>query len=170
MNYGLTLGASYKGFDINVLFQGAALFSARYDHAYTTMFWQEANLPAYFMDRWHKADPFNPDSEWISGKWPAMRTVDQAGLLYNDSDAWRVDCSYLRLKNVSIGYTIPRRFIQKAGLDNLRIFFDASNVYTWCKEFAKMFDPEKVSRAGDYDAGWNYPLMKTYNLGFNISF
>ena len=170
MNYGLTLGASYKGFDINVLFQGAALFSARYDHAYTTMFWQEANLPAYFMDRWHKADPFNPDSEWISGKWPAMRTVDQAGLLYNDSDAWRVDCSYLRLKNVSIGYTIPRRFIQKAGLDNLRIFFDASNVYTWCKEFAKMFDPEKVSRAGDYDAGWNYPLMRTYNLGFNISF
>jgi TonB-linked SusC/RagA family outer membrane protein len=168
MNYGLTLGASWKGFDVSVLFQGAALFSIRLTHAYTTMFWQEANVPAYFMDRWHKEDPYDSNSSWIPGKWPAMRTTDQVGALYEDSNGWRRDCSYVRLKNVGIGYTFSRRYSQKIGLDNLRLFADVNNVYTWADSFIKPFDPEKVG--GTYDTGWTYPIMKTFNIGLDINF
>jgi TonB-linked SusC/RagA family outer membrane protein len=168
MNYGLTLGASWKGFDAGVLFQGAALFSVRITHAYTTMFWQEANLPAYFMDRWHREDPYDPESKWIPGKWPAMRTTDQVGVLYEDNDAWRQDCSYVRLKNISAGYTLPRRYSKIAGLNSVRLFLDVSNIYTWANDFIKPFDPEKVG--GTYDAGWTYPIMRTYNIGLDISF
>jgi TonB-linked SusC/RagA family outer membrane protein len=168
MNYGLTLGASWKGLDVSVLFQGAALFSIRLTHAYTTMFWQEANVPAYFMDRWHKEDPYDSNSSWIPGKWPAMRTTDQTGALYEDSDAWRRDCSYVRLKNIGIGYTFPQLYSKKIGLDNLRLFVDVNNIYTWADSFIKPFDPEKVG--GAYDAGWTYPIMRTFNIGLDINF
>jgi TonB-linked SusC/RagA family outer membrane protein len=168
INYGLSLSASYKGFDVNVLFQGAALFSKRIGVVYGTMFWGNANIPAYFKDRWHRADPYDPNSEWIPGKWPAMRTTDQASSVYYDSDVWRKDCTYLRIKNIAIGYTIPQQYIQKVGFNNLRVFFDASNVYTWSNEYVKMFDPERV--AGDAEASWNYPLMKAFNFGISLNF
>ena len=168
MNYGLTLGASYKGFDINVLFQGAALFSKTLDLSYKIMGYGGGNFPAYFLDRWHKADPYDPDSEWIPGEWPAMRGTVEAGMLYLDNDIWRRDCSYLRLKNVAIGYTVPVQYIQKAGLSSCRIFFDANNLYTWCGSFVKLFDPEK--NAGANNSSMNYPIMRTYNIGLNISF
>jgi TonB-linked SusC/RagA family outer membrane protein len=167
MNYGLTLGASWKGFGLSALFQGAALFSIRLTNVYTTMFWGEANLPAYFLDRWHQEDPYDPDSPWIAGKWPAMR-ADQAGLLYIDSDVWRKDCSYIRLKNIELGYTFPQHYSKKFGLDNLRLFVDVNNIYTWADSFIKPFDPEKV--AGTYDAGWAYPIMRTFNIGLDINF
>ncbi len=168
MNYGLTLNGSYKGFDANILFQGAALYSIRITHAYTTMFWQEANLPAYFLDRWHHEDAYDPNSAWIAGKWPAMRTVDRAGTLYYDSDAWRKDCSYLRLKSIELGYTLPNTYTQKLGITGVRIFFNINNVYTWANDFIKPFDPEKI--AGTFDTGWTYPIMKTYNMGLTVSF
>ena len=168
MNYGLSLNFSYKGFDASLLFQGAALFSTRITHAYTTMFWQEANLPAYFMDRWHREDAYDPNSPWIAGEWPAMRTTDQAGALYEDSDAWRKDVSYIRLKNLGLGYTLPENFSQKLNLGGLRFFMDVNNVYTWANDFIKPFDPEKIR--GGRDTGWTYPIMKTINLGLDISF
>jgi hypothetical protein len=168
MNYGLTFGVSWKGFDVSVLFQGAALFSLRITNHYTTMFWHEANVPAYFLDRWHREDPYDPDSKWISGKWPAMRTTDQAGALYEDSDAWRRDCSYVRLKNIGIGYTFPRLYSQKIGMDNLRLFADVNNIYTWADSFIKPFDPEKIG--GTLDTGWTYPIMRTFNIGLGINF
>jgi TonB-linked SusC/RagA family outer membrane protein len=168
MNYGLTLGASWKGFDASVLFQGAALFSIRYTGAYNTMFWMEANLPAYFMDRWHKEDPYDPNSSWIPGKWPAMRRVSEAGALYEDSDAWRKDCSYVRLKNIELGYTFPQRYSRKVGLNSLRLFVDVNNIYTWSDSFIKPFDPEK--RGGGNDTGWTYPIMRTFNVGVDIHF
>ena len=168
MHYGMNLGASWKGFDANVFFQGAAKFSLSLTGPYTIMFAQEANVPAYFMDRWHREDPYDPESKWIPGKFPAMRTVDQAGGLYTDSDAWRKDCSYVRLKNVSVGYTLPQRYVKKAGLDNVRLYVDVSNLYTWADSFVKPYDPEKV--AGAFDSGWNYPIMRIWNTGLNINF
>ncbi len=168
INYGLTLNGSFKGFDANILFQGAALYSIMITHAYTTMFWQEANLPAYFLDRWHREDAYDPNSEWVAGKWPAMRTTDQSGAMYYDSDAWRKDCSYLRLKSIELGYTLPGAYSQKIGLAGLRVFFNVNNVHTWANDFIKPFDPEKIG--GSRNTGWTYPIMKTYNMGLSVSF
>jgi TonB-linked SusC/RagA family outer membrane protein len=170
MNYGLTLGASYKGFDLSMLFQGAAQFSVRYTHAYTTMFWQEGNIPAYFMDRWHRADAYDDTSEWVAGKWPSIRLTNYVGQLYAESNAWRKSCSYIRLKNIELSYTFQQKFIKKAGLDKLRVFASAYNVFTICDSFVKAFDPESVATSNGYASGWIYPLMRTYTLGLNINF
>ncbi len=169
-NFGLSLNGSWKGFDLNVLLQGAANFTVRYTHAYTTMFWGEGNIPAYFMDRWHKADPYDPGSEWVEGEWPAMRIqeIKQIGMLYAESDAWRRDASYVRIKNVELGYTFNQSFISKVGINSIRLFTNVNNLYTFADPFVKPFDPE--SAAGGYSAGWTYPLLRTFNFGVDINF
>lgn len=169
-NYGLSFYASWKGFDCNLLLQGAANFTVRYTHAYSTMFWGEGNLPAYFMDRWHMEDPYNPESEWVSGEWPALRMAElkQIGMLYAESSAWRRDASYLRIKNIELGYTFNQSFIKRIGIDNFRIFTNINNLFTFADPFVKPFDPE--SAAGAYNAGWSYPLLRTFNFGLDINF
>lgn len=172
-NFGLTLAAQWRGFDFSMLFQGAANFTARYTHAYSTMFWGEGNLPAYFEDRWHKADYSDPNSAWVPGEWPALRVGrDQAPQLYAASDVWRRDASYVRLKNIELGYTLDNNGLRKAGISSVRIYSNASNVYTWADEFIKPFDPEKVadSNSQGTPAGWSYPILRTVNFGVNLKF
>ncbi len=170
INYGLTLAANYKGFDINMLFQGSALFSKRYTHAYATMFWQYANLPAYFNDRWHREDPYDPQSQWIPGEWPAMRITQYAdgARLSEESNAWRKDASYMRFKNVEVGYTIDDKIMRKVGVEGLRIYLNMNNLFTWTDKYLKYFDPEVAT--GDRSTGWIYPISRTTSLGFNLMF
>ena len=168
MHYGLTLNAAYKGFDLNMLFQGSARYTIRFREVYAEVFAFGLNTPAYFFDRWHRADPYDPNSEWIPGKWPATRFVTNAGTNYLESEVWRRDASYVRLKSVQLGYTIPRDIVRKAGLQNARIYFNAHNLVTFADEFVKPFDPEKIE--GAYSAGFSYPLTKSFNVGINVNF
>jgi len=170
--YGLTFTASWKGFDMNILFQGAALYTARYNNIYTTMFYLESNLPAYFYDRWHKADPSDPDSEWVPGEWPATRLdKDIAPMMYAESDKWHRNASYLRLKNLELGYSIPENILKKVGLKKVRIFVSGYNIWTLTDSFLKPFDPESnVHSLWGESTGFSYPIMATYSLGLNVNF
>lgn len=171
-NFGLTLSSSWRGFDFSALFQGAANFTARYSHAYTTYFWGDGNLPAFFADRWHKADYNDPNSAWIPGQWPAARVEkDLATQTYADSDIWRRDASYVRLKNIEIGYTMKQKAIQQIGINSIRMYTNLNNVYTWTDSFIKPFDPEKLTNSNsEFNAGWSYPLLMTINFGVNVKF
>ncbi|MCQ2183869.1 MAG: TonB-dependent receptor [Bacteroidales bacterium] len=168
-NYGLTVSDSWRGIDFNVLLQGAAGFSTYHDLTYTTPFWQESNIPAWFMDAWHHQDPFDSSSPWVPGDLPAVRTAANGPYLNQYvSTASFLDCSYLRIKNVEIGYTIPARIMNKAHMDRLRVFFSANNLLTLCNKYVKAYDPELL--AGGNDTGWNYPLMRTFTFGLNLNF
>lgn len=168
LNFGLTLNGEWKNFDMSILFQGAGLFSKHYTHSYTMPFFpgDDGNLPAYFMDRWHREDSYDPTSVWIEGEWPPIRTSAMAGMLYQDNPLWRRDATYLRLKNIAIGYTLmPKR---KVGINSLRLSLNIDNVYTWTDKYLKPFDPE--SDPASLFTGWIYPLTRTFNLGLNITF
>ena len=166
--YGFTLNGQFKNFDVNMAFQGAALYTIRFNEVFSQMFFNNGNLPAYFHDRWHLSDPYNQNSEWVAGKWPANRFVEYMASNYHESTAWRMNASYLRMKNLEIGYTLPTRISNKLALGGVRIYTNAHNLFTLADPFLKQFDPEKYE--GDYQAGYNYPLTKSYNLGVNISF
>ena len=169
MFYGFTLNMAYKGFYMNMLLQGAANYTVRFRETYAEMFAFRGNTPAYFFDRWRKEDPYDINSAWIPGKWPASRTIGDAGGLYRESSVWRRDASYLRMKSLEFGYNLKSDDLQKAlGITNLRIYASGFNLFTWADEFVKPFDPEKVE--GAFSAGLNYPVTKTFNFGVNINF
>jgi hypothetical protein len=133
------------------------------------MFWEEGNTPAYFMDRWHMEDPYDPDNtEWIPGEWPAIRMSQDVGMLYAESEKWRRDASYLRIKNVEVGYTISHQLVRKIGIESFRVYTNIINLFTFADPFVKPFDPESAS--GAFSAGWTYPILRTFNFGFNLNF
>lgn len=168
MFYGLTVAAKYKNFDFNMLWQGSANYSVRFTHAYAEVMWGGGNYPAYFNDRWHKSDPYDPNSEWIPGEWPASRRISDMGAMYNESSVWRRDASYVRLKSLELGYTFQQEPLQKIGIKGLRLYLNAYNLLTITDPFVKAFDPERIE--GALNTGWVYPLSKSYNIGMNLTF
>ena len=168
MHYGITLNASYKGFDFNALLQGSGKYSVRFTEIYSEiMALNGANMPTYFYDRWHRADPYDPNSEWIPGKWPASKASSsgQVGSMYKESKIWRRDASYLRLKNIQLTYDFPKKWITPLKIAALKVFVNAENLLTF-SDF-DIFDPER-SLTSDYI--WSYPSVKSFTGGLNITF
>ena len=170
IHYGFNVEASWKNFDFYALFQGAALYTVQFDEVYAKMLcFKGGNTPEYFYDRWHLSDPYDANSEWIPGEWPAIRLEQDMGSFYTrDSQIWRKNASYLRLKTIEIGYTFSPRLMHKLGIGSLRIYANGNNLFTICDPFVKAFDPEKIE--GDYSAGLNYPLNKSFNFGLTLNF
>jgi len=168
-NYGLTLSGSWKGLDLSILFQGAAGFKTYHSLTYTDPFWENGNIPAYFADSWHHSSPYDASSDWVAGMWPAVRLSSYAPYLNNyASTASYMDCSYVRLKNVELGYTLRESWLKKARIEQIRFFLSGQNLATFCNKYVKAYDPETI--AGGANTGWVYPLMRTVNCGINLNF
>ncbi|MGM9743253.1 MAG: SusC/RagA family TonB-linked outer membrane protein [Candidatus Cryptobacteroides sp.] len=167
MTYGLTIALGWKGIDFNMLWAGAALYTAKYSEILgNVLSLMYSNSPAYFMDRWHKADLYDPNSEWVPGKYPAPRRDDgDNGANRLESPINRVNASYFRLKNVELGYTVPAKKLAKAHISGLRIYYNMTNPFIICNKYLKEYDPE-ISDGN----GFQYPIQKSYNFGVNISF
>ncbi len=180
IQYGLTLAASYKNFDINMLFQGASGYSIGYANDDVWGYGARTNktyLLEKYMDRWHTAnitdDPYNPATEWIPGYYPALRsnfdnTTDNGNRWNNGISFWNPLATYLRLKSLEIGYSLPKSFMHKLGINSARLFVNGSNLFTICNKMLKNADPEREER--DWGANLAYPLMRSYNFGLNINF
>jgi TonB-linked SusC/RagA family outer membrane protein len=178
ITYGFSLGAEYKGIDLNLVFAGTAMSRVRfagYRNYYEGPFGENAgtggagNGWTVFLDRWHRADETNPsnDQEWIAGKYPSTNVNNNRGFVraYN-SDFWVQNSSFLRLKSLELGYTIPKNISTKVGISRARIFVNAYNLFTITK--MTIADPEYQNTDGDDPM--MYPLAQTYNVGLNLSF
>ena len=84
---------------------------------------------------------------------------------YMWSNFWLQDASYVRLKNLQFSYNVPNKVISKIGLQNLLLFVNGQNLMTFSK--MKDFDPERHVKQGNY---YEYPSVKTYSVGLNVSF
>ncbi|WP_081624411.1 SusC/RagA family TonB-linked outer membrane protein [Proteiniphilum acetatigenes] len=161
INYGLNINASWKQFDLNLLFQGAANFNFQYiEQMRAPLPWGRNSL-SQFMDRWHHEDIYDVNSPWIPGRFPATNYPPSNNW---NSEFWWPDASYLRLKNVELGYAIPQNILGKTGIQSARIFVSGFNLFTWTK--IKYIDPEQDPNTYNY----LYPLMKNYNMGINVTF
>ena len=178
--FGLNLGFTYKSFDLNILFQGAAGYVIGYANDDVFGYGSKTNptLMKKYMNRWHTAnitdDPYNPATQWVSGKFPALRR-DFVGTQDNGNSwgvgaipFWNPNATYLRLKSLELGYTLPKNLTRKVGISDLRVFVNGFNLLTFCNSLLKDADPEREER--DWGASLAYPLMKSYNIGLNINF
>ncbi|OJV87525.1 MAG: hypothetical protein BGO34_10700 [Bacteroidia bacterium 44-10] len=174
-NYGISLGGNYKGFDLIANFQGAYKVYMQLSEVFTEAlpFGMQNGLN-WFLDRWHPVDPnadfWHPDTEWISGYYPLT-----GGGARRENSNGIMNSSYLRLKTLELGYTLPKRLLAKAKIKNIRIYLNAYNLLTFTG--LKGIDPERPSsteRAGGSSGGadqmYMYPNNKTYTLGVNFKF
>lgn len=166
--YGLTVGASWKNFDFTAFFQGGALCNFEISSFDKNAFEEGKtynNTWAYFADRWHKADYTDPNSSWIPGHFPAIRDMNTPNINRLPSDFWYFNGNYLRLKNIELGYSLPKKWLNKAKIENLRIFVSATNLFTISSQ--PYFDPEQRESFSTFAS---YPQIRTYNIGASIKF
>jgi len=164
VNFGLDFTVSCKNLDLNVLFQGASNYTY-IPNALRNPFRgpDEGNGFAAWMDSWHKADYNDPYSEWVPGKFPSIRLEDNAN---NDriSTFWTTDAYYVRLKSIELGYTLPKAWVKKLGINSCRIFTNGYNLLTITN--IDYVDPEAAE-------GWMsfyYPQLRVISFGCNINF
>ena len=155
--YGLNLNADWKGFDFNIFFQGVAgneVFDGTFRSDVSS-----GNYPSWMLGRW--------TGEGTSNKYPRLALGDDTN--WQVSDLYVCDGSYFRLKNITLGYTLPQNLTRKVCIERLRIYFQAENLATWTKYWG--FDPEISSGATSLgvDRGV-YPQARTFTIGANISF
>ncbi|WP_235848808.1 TonB-dependent receptor [Parabacteroides timonensis] len=162
INFGFTLGAEWKGFDLNLVFQGAAKSNVKYPEQLEGPLMWDRNGLSMFMDRWHLADPNDPDSEWIPGYYPSTNRGETTN--YKDSERSVQSANYLRLKSLELGYSLPSSVLKYTGIQRARIYFSGYNIFTITG--MKYLDPEHPSDT----YGYLYPLTKSYNIGLNITF
>lgn len=155
--FGLDINAEWRGIDFRAFFQGVAgadVFDATYRQDIFS-----ANFPEWMLGRW--------TGPGTSNKYPILMSGNTTN--WQMSDLYIHDASYLRLKNISLGYTLPQTFTQKIGIDRLRFYVMAENLITWTKYHG--FDPE-ISSSGTslgIDRGI-YPQARTWYVGLNLSF
>lgn len=155
--YGFTFGAEYKGFDFMCMLQGT-IGNDIYDATRRTDV-RPANLPSYMLNRW--------TGPGTSNKYPRFVVGD--GTNWQSSDLYITDGSYLRLKNIQLGYTLPKSVTQRFFVNNLRVYVAAENLITFTKYAG--YDPE-ISSGGtslgvDYGV---YPQSRTFTVGVNVGF
>jgi hypothetical protein len=157
--YGFGVSAGYRNFDLSVFFQGSARSSFWIDAVATAPFigsnGNRAMLQYWADDHWSETD------RNIYALWPRLSETNISNNQQRSTWFMR-DGSFLRLKTVEIGYSLPERWINPVKLQNVRLYATASNVFVLSK--FKMWDPEM---AGD---GLKYPLQRVFNFGINIEF
>ena len=167
VNFGFTIGAAYKGFDFHADFSGAGGYTWYQNWEQRWAFQNNGNMNAIFKDRWHRKDPFDLNSEWIAGKYPANRyNVGNGHSDYaHNSTFWLHNVRYIRARTIELGYTIPVHLLTKVKVQRARLYLNAYNLFTIDNLRQYGVDPETVD-----DNGLQFPQNRVVNAGVNLTF
>jgi len=152
--YGISPNIRYKGFSMDLLFQGAAKTDRYLDRH---MVWPFYNAMNAYVDNFNYWTPENPDARYP--RITSAPTVNNS----QTSSWWMYNVSYLRLKSVTLAYTIPSRITEKIKIHDVRIYVSGQNVITWTDLIN--YDPEGSSAYGNL-----YPQQKVISVGLNVKF
>lgn len=171
INYGITLGAEWRGLDLSMNFQGAADVYVRYTEALAEpLSFGNSGTMDKFWDRWRPANPdadiFDPSTQWISGYYPMTGSPLAEGTRAIEN------ASYLRLKTIELGYSFPKKWLTRVGVKGLRVYVSGYNLLTFTG--LKDMDPEhpggEVAGGKESIDGYKYPINKTFNVGASVKF
>jgi TonB-linked SusC/RagA family outer membrane protein len=172
--FGVNLSAAWKGFDFSMLWQGAGLYDINLKSSPDLTFpFYAGNTPNTAMLNDSYVPVADPENQWVpantDARWPIYRTdnANRASPSYAASDFWLINGSYVRLKSVELGYTIPQKITQRVNLEKCKLYVSGYNLLTFSA--LDFLDPEADTSPartfGDY-----YPPVGTYNLGLMIQF
>lgn len=155
--FGTNLSANYKSFDLSLFLQGVAGVSGRLDSYAGYAFFNLGNI-----QRWQMDGRFNPDTPTRYPDYPRLEEISNSGTPNTvPSDFWVLNASFLRFKNVQLGYTLPEKWLNPLRVKRTRIYASAENLLTF-SNYRQGWDPE-INSGGTY-----YPILKTITFGINL--
>lgn len=170
LNYGITFSAQWKGIDFSMLWQGAGNRNIIAREFLKEPLWSTTNAISDHMDRWHPkepmANPYDPATKWVEGEYGYTGTTPD-----DNSEHAMQNARYIRLKNLEIGYTLPKKWLSKVNMQSVRVYFSAYNLLTFTG--LRFLDPEfyvHPTEKGQNNLGYFYPINKTFTVGLNIKF
>ena len=174
LSYGATFSADYMGFDLSAFFQGTGNHYW-YPGRWCFPFWGPYSNPMqsfirrdFMKDVW---DYNNTDAYFPRAR--GYIAEISGGYLNRTNSRYLQNCRYLRLKNLTVGYTLPAKLSKKAGIEKLRVYFSGENLTCWSPLFdhCDFLDPEAMMHSEDEDRGRTfYPWQKTFMFGIDIQF
>lgn len=163
--YGINLGANFAGFDLNVMLQGTGKRDYWISNPLTFPLNGDNFIPLFdgLTDYWQPKDPDNND--WTAmnpnAKYPRIYgNRGNAGSNLRQSDKYLSDASYLRIKNITLSYNLPKTWVHRISLSQMKAFVSIENVATFTSLPSGM-DPERIE--------WNYPAFRNVSFGINIT-
>ncbi len=152
LNYGMRLGFEYKQFDFSALLQGAGMVKAIPRNEIVRAFFNGGKATSYHLDRW---TPDNPDAAY-----PRL-SLSGSSKNWMTSSFWAQNASYLKMRNVQVGYTLAKKIISGGGIDRLKFYFSVDNLFV----ITNFRDVDPEAPYGSY-----YPITRNYSLGVNLIF
>ena len=163
LNYAFNFYFKWKDFDLSFDLTGGAFNSYSRSSETKVPFHDGGNNPQYMMeDSWHLSDIWDADSELIPGKYPTLLLNNSGHSNYWESTFWTTNVRYIKMKNLELGYNLPKRYLEKVNMSDLRIYFSAQNLFTISNTD---LDPEV-----DLDTGIAYPTTRVMNIGLTLKF
>lgn len=184
-SFGINLNVGYKGFEVSTLLQGVAKRDFPLAGS-THLFGYSGRIDAsnYFKDHLDYFSPSNPN-----GYLPRLtsNTLDQEVNTAYNTTRYLVNAAYMRMKNLTVSYTFGKKILKHLGLENLKLYFTADNLFTVSK-LPSMFDPETLNQVNTWAGGSNatapgltsaanengngkvYPLNRNFVFGIDITF
>jgi TonB-linked SusC/RagA family outer membrane protein len=157
--YGLNGSVSWKNFDLNLAFSGSAGYTAYFNNAWSQPL---AVSGGPIFNRWH--DRWTPEKP--SATMPRI-TINNAWLRDYASSFWTADMWWLKLKNVQLGYAVPKAITNKLSLQRLYTYVNVSEVFTLVTKDYEGFDPERDTMGNGY---YQYPVPRVFSFGLNVTF
>lgn len=152
--YGFRFGLEYKGVGFNAFFQGADGYTitTNLSSIYQPLYGNDKNISKHYLESyWSEDKPY--------GRYPRLTTLENNNN-YRTSDLWTVDGGYLKLREVEIYYSFPKKLLERAKMTGAMVFLRGFNLFSI--DNVRIFDPENVSTG--------YPSSRTFAIGLNVTF
>lgn len=174
--YGITGNIEWNNISLTAFFQGVGKRDW-YPSTEAAYFWGQSNrvysfLPAFNLNRWTEE---NPSQDAYFPRYRGYTALSGTRELAVKQTRYLQDASYIRLKNITIGYSLPRGVLERLHLSSVRVYFTGQNLWTYSPMYkiTKNFDPEVIEGSdpeindtqGD---GFSYPMQKSWTIGLNI--
>ena len=156
--YGINGSLNWKFLDFSFLFQGAGHVQVHLTGGVVMPYYNSGNLPEFWVtEHWSEANP--------EARYPrlANSTHNFPNTDFDPVQTYLYDASYIRLKNIELGFTLPQKWLRAIRMQYLRIYVSGQNLLTFSK--VPQIDPENI-----HNQGWTYPQMKSFNIGVNVKF
>lgn len=178
-SFGINLNADWNGFFFSAFFQG--VLKQDYYPAPESRFWGQYNRPYNQYPSWHENNMFREELQNYDAYLPRLvgYIAQGSGRVLNvPNDRYLQDASYIRLRNIQLGYTLPQQLVSKIKATDVRVYVSAENLWTWSPMYkwtrdtdvTNIYGSDRDLSGGSSGDGYNYPMLKAVSAGLTINF